>query len=174
MGQWEAGRALWGESTPRSRQGICYSLSESEMPWSPTLHTSRLRSGQWAEAAVGQREGKLLPRPWRARVGAGGNSAGIERESGPRLCPKAWAKGMSPTCATSSPSFKYRIGAGWAGTRVSLLQPWAKAPSPRPSPAASLAPAPRPTKCGTQDPGRTGRRKTGADRDPPPVRSTSP
>lgn len=49
---------------------------------------------------------------------------------------------MSPTCATSSPSFKYCIGAGWAGTRVSLLQPQANARSPRPSrrfcPAPSL------------------------------------
>ena len=172
MGSWTyAG----GESTPRSRLGICNSLSESEMPWSPTLHTSRLRSGQRAEAAVAQREGKLLPRPRRAQVGAGGwgDSEGKERESEPRLCPQAWAKGMSPTCATSSPSFKYRIGAGWAGTRVSLLQPRANAPSPRPSPAASLAPAPRPTECGTQVPGRAGRRDGGADRDPPPARSSA-
>lgn len=164
---------LWGDSTPRSRLGICYSLSESEMPWSPTLHTSRLRSGQRAETAVAQREGKLLPWPRRAQVGAGGISAGKERESEPRLCPQAWAKGMSPTCATSSPSFKYRIGAGWAGTRVSLLQPRANAPSLRPSPAASLAPAPRPTECGTQVPGRAGRRDGGADRDPPPARSAA-
>lgn len=40
---------------------------------------------------------------------------------------------MSPTCATSSPSFKYRIGAGWAGTQFSLLQPQANVPCPRPS-----------------------------------------
>lgn len=67
---------LWGDSTPRSRLGICYSLSESEMPWSPTLHTSRLRSGQRAETAVAQREGKLLPWPRRAQVGAGGDLSG--------------------------------------------------------------------------------------------------
>lgn len=48
---------------------------------------------------------------------------------------------MSPTCATSSPSFEYRIGAGWAGTQVSLLQPQANASfSPRP---ATLPPIPR-------------------------------
>ena len=31
---------------------------------------------------------------------------------------------MAPTCATSSPSFKYRIGAGWAGTRGQPPPAW--------------------------------------------------
>lgn len=70
------------------------------MPWSPTLHTSRLRSGQRAETAVAQREGKLCPGLGGPR--RGGISAGKERESEPRLCPQAWAKGMSPTCADPS------------------------------------------------------------------------
>lgn len=69
--------------------------------------------------------------PGRGRPG--GEAVGKERESEPRRCRPAWEEGMSPTCATSSPSFQYRIGAGWAGTQFSLLQPQAKAPSPRPS-----------------------------------------
>lgn len=79
--------------------------------------------------AVEQREENLCP-GW---GGPGAEAAGKERESEPTLCRRARAKGMSPTCATSSPSFKYRIGAGWAGTQFSLLQPQANAPSPRPS-----------------------------------------
>lgn len=62
------------------------------MPWSPTLHTSRLRSGQWAEAAVGQREGKLLPRPWRARVGAGGKLSGNRKGIWAEAVPKGLGK----------------------------------------------------------------------------------
>lgn len=89
--------------------------------------------------------------------------------SEPRQRRQAWAEGgMSPTCATSSPSFKYRIGAGWAGTQVSLLQPQANAPSPRPSRRLPRS-FPEAAECGTQAPGRTGRTDGGADRDPPPA-----
>lgn len=66
-------------------------------------------------------------------------------------------KGVSPTCATSSPSFEYRIGAGWAETQVSLLQPQVNASFPRPSrrPRGSLSQA---TERGTHVPGGAGRR----------------
>ena len=105
-------------------------------------------------------KGNLCP----GRRGPGGEAARKERESGPRLCRQAWAKGMSPTCATSSPSFKYRIGAGWAGTQFSLLQPQENAPFPRPSRRfpGSLSEG---TKCGTllprgPDEGKEGRTET--------------
>lgn len=39
-------------------------------------------------------------------------AVGKERECELRPWRPAWEEGMSPTCATSSPSFKYRIGAG--------------------------------------------------------------
>lgn len=80
--------------------------------------------------------------------------------------------GRSPTCATSSPSFKYRIGAGWAGTRLSLRRPRADAPGARP-PAAAPAPAPAPDG-GARVPGRAGRRHGGRTRPAPgPQRSPS-
>lgn len=77
---------------------------------------------------------------------------------------------MSPTCATSSPSFKYRIGAGWAGTQFSLLQPQANAPCPRPSSRFPRSLSERPRVERTSPAGQDG----GADRDPPPARSAPP
>lgn len=103
----------------------------------------------------------------------GGEAAGKERESGPRLCRQAWAKGMSPTCATASPSFKYRIGAGWAGTQFSLLQPLENAPFPTDPPADSPVPSSRARSEERYSRG-VRRREGGTDRDPPPAHSTVP
>lgn len=98
---------------------------------------------------------------------------GKGRESEPTLCQQACVKGMSPTCATSSPSFKYRIGAGYAGTQFSLLQPQANASCPRPSSRFPRSHS-EATVSGTHVPGRAGWRDGGADRDPPPARGATP
>lgn len=137
----------------------------------PTLHTSRPLSGQLGQGGWRAAGKKKTSAP--AGEGLVGKQPERQRESEPRLCRQAWAKGMSPTCATSSPSFKYRIGAGWAGTQFSLLQPQTNAPFPRPSRRfpRSLS---EETECGTLVPSRGGLGDRGADRDPPPVRSAAP